>query len=277
MTQRSLLIRYRHNRLARVVCIMQDRFSLQGKVVLLTGASSGIGAHAAKMFAQAGARVVVTARRLQRLNQVVSDIEAQGGEALAVAMDVQDGQSVDAAFDQVAATLGTVDVLLNNAGYGGDTTLMVDTSEENWDAVMGTNLKGAWRVAKEAANRLLAAEKSGSIINITSIAAHGQSSGFSTYSSSKAALLSLTKTMALEMATHNIRVNALSPGTFPTEMTAGEFTEDGDNEHLKVIPMGRIGELEDLDGALLLLASEASAYITGVCIPVDGGHLVNSL
>ena len=256
---------------------MQDRFSLQGKVVLVTGASSGIGEHAANLFARAGARVAVAARRLSRLQQVVSDIESQGGEAMAVLMDVQKGESVRAAFDQVEAAFGTVDVLLNNAGYGGDTALLVDTSEENWDAVMDTNLKGAWQVAKEAAKRLLGKGKAGSIINITSIAAHGQAMQFSTYSASKAALLSLTKSQALEMAGHNVRVNAISPGTFLTEMTAAEFSDDGSLEGLQAIPMGRIGALEDLDGALLLLASDASSYITGVCIPVDGGHLVNSL
>ena len=196
---------------------------------------------------------------------------------MAVAMDVQDGESITTAFDQVEATFGSVDVLLNNAGYGGDNCTMADTSEENWDTVMETNLKGAWRVAREAAKRMLATENSGSIINITSIAAHGQAFGFSTYSASKSALLSLTRSQALELATYNIRVNAISPGTFLTEMTAGEFTEDGIHDGLNSIPMGRIGALEELDGALLLLASEASAYITGACIPVDGGHLVNSL
>lgn len=256
---------------------MKDHFSMQDKVVLVTGASSGIGGHAASMFAEAGAKVVVTARRVDRLNQLVADIQAQGGQAMAVAVDVQDSASVSAVFDQAEATYGVPDVLLNNAGYGGDTSAMVETTETNWDAVMAVNLKGAWRVASEAARRMLAVGKPGSIINITSIAAHGQAAGYSTYSASKSALLSLTKTQALELAADSIRVNAISPGTFPTEMTAGELTDDGDHEGLTPIPMGRIGRLEEMDGAMLLLASEASSYITGICIPVDGGHLVNSL
>ena len=256
---------------------MKNRFSVEDKVIFITGASSGIGAHSAKMFAQEGAKVVCTARRSELIKELVEEIESAGGTAVDAVLDVQIRNSIEAAFDVAEEAFGGVDVLLNNAGYGGDTTAFVDTSEQNWDRIMEINLKGAWSVSQIAAQRMLAAKTSGSIINITSIAAHGQAMGFSTYSASKAALLSLTKSLALETAGQGLRVNAISPGTFLTEMTASEFAEDGQSEILAAIPMGRIGEVAELDGALLLFASAASAYITGACIPVDGGHLTQSL
>lgn len=256
---------------------MTDKFSLNNKVALVTGASSGIGAHAAQLFATEGAKVVLTARRADRLEQLAQTIRDKGGEAIAVAMDVQDPASVIAAFDQAEASFGVVDVLLNNAGYGGQPQLMNEATEDNWNQVIGINLSGAWRVAKEAGARLVKAGKTGSIINTTSVAAHGQAPGSSTYGASKAGLLSLTKAQALELAPQGIRVNAVSPGTFATEMTADEFDENGVNKFAHVIPMKRTGDLEDMDGVFLLLASEAGRYITGVAIPVDGGHLLNSL
>ncbi|MBL4660290.1 MAG: SDR family oxidoreductase [Alcanivoracaceae bacterium] len=256
---------------------MQNLFSLKGHIALVTGASSGIGAHMAQTLAKAGAKVVVAARRKEKLDDVVSAIKASGGEAFAVAMDVQNSKTITAAFDAIENHFGVVDILLNNAGFGGDFTEVVNTDEANWDAVMGINLKGAWRVAQQTCIRLIAAGKSGSIINTTSIAAHGQAVGLSTYAISKTALLSLTKNLALEMAPHNIRVNAVSPGTFLTEMTAAEFNEDGSNDFAGEIPLGRVGDLKDMDGTFLLLASNAGNYITGVCIPVDGGHLIRSL
>jgi len=257
--------------------MISELFSLKGKIALVTGASSGIGAHLAYTFANAGAKVAVAARRKDRLDQLVATIEIAGGEALAVAMDVQDSEAVDAGFGAIEKHFGVVDVLINNAGFAGAFSDVVDTSEAQWDAVMDINLKGAWRVAKQTCIRLIAADKPGSIINTTSIAAHGQAVGISTYAVSKTGLLALTRNLALEMAPHHIRVNAVSPGTFLTEMTAGEFSEGGASEFSKAIPLGRIGELKEMDGVFLLLASDAGSYMTGVCIPVDGGHLIRSL
>jgi len=256
---------------------MSDRFSLKGKVALVTGASSGIGAHMAHTLACAGARVAVAGRRKERLDDVVARIKIAGGEAFAVSMDVQDKENINKAFDQIESHFGVVDVLMNNAGYGGEFTSVVDTTESQWDDVIDINLKGAWRVAQQTCKRLIAVGRSGSIINTTSIAAHGQAIGLSTYAISKTGLLALTNNLALEMAPHNIRVNAVSPGTFLTEMTSAEFNEDGSNDFAGEIPLGRVGELEDMDGTFLLLASNAGNYITGVCIPVDGGHLIRSL
>jgi len=254
-----------------------EQFSLTGKVVLVTGASSGIGAHMARVAAQAGARVVIGARRLDRLEQVASDIERLGGEVLGVAMDVTDRASVEAAFDAAEARFGVVDVALNNAGIGNGQRAL-EISEEDWRSMLSTNLDGVWRVAQCAAQRLVNAGKPGSIINIASILGLRAGSGYSHYSAAKAGVVQLTQSLALDLARNNIRVNAIAPGYFKTEMNDAYFdSEKGQTYIRQTVPMRRLGNLTELEGPFLLLASEAGAFVTGSTIVVDGGHLVSSL
>jgi len=255
----------------------RDRLSLSGKTALVTGASSGLGWHFAKVLADAGASVVVAARRKERLDALVSDIEAAGGRALAVAMDVTDNESVIQGFDRAEATFGVVDVVVNNAGIG-DPRKFLDMSESAWDTMMDINLKSAWRIGQEASQRLVKAGKSGSIINISSILGLRVGSQLSHYAVAKAGVVQLTKAMALELARYSIRVNGIAPGYFCTEMNEDFFaTSQGQNYIKQAVPMGRLGDVEELSGPLLLLASDAGSFMTGSVINVDGGHLNNAL
>lgn len=253
-----------------------DRFRLEGRVALVTGASSGLGRHFALMLARAGASVAAAARRTDRLVDVVGEIEAAGGRALAVPLDVTDGASVRACFDAIEAALGTPDLVVNNAGAAVSRALLEQT-EEDWDGVVDTNLKGAWLVAQEAARRLVAARRPGAIVNIASITGERVAGGVAPYCASKAGLIHLTRAMALELARHGVRVNALAPGYVETELNH-DFLTSGAGERLMArIPQRRFGRLQDLDGPLLLLASEAGAFMTGSVLAVDGGHLVSTL
>lgn len=253
-----------------------ERFSLAGHVALVTGASSGIGRHFARTLALAGASVVVAARRADKLDEVVAEIHALGREARALALDVTDSTSVCAAFDTLAARGQVADILVNNAGVAVSRPLLEQT-EADWDCVVDTNLKGAWLVSQEAARRLVAAGLPGCIVNIASITGERVAGGVAPYAASKAGLIHLTRAMALELARSNVRVNALAPGYVVTELNAG-FLSSAAGERLRArIPQQRFGRAEDLDGPLLLLASEAGAFMTGSVLAVDGGHLVSSL
>lgn len=256
-----------------------DRFSLAGRVALVTGASSGLGRHFAGLLASAGATVVLAARRADKLDEAVAQIRrisGNGGEALALALDVTDAASVRAAFDTLAGRGLSVDVLVNNAGIAVSRPLL-EQSEADWDGVVDTNLKGAWLVGQEAARRLVAAGRGGSIVNIASITGERVAGGVAPYCVSKAGLIQLTRAMALELARAGIRVNALAPGYVSTELNQ-DFLASSAGERLRArIPQQRFGRVEDLDGPLLLLASEAGAFITGSVLAVDGGHLVSSL
>jgi len=249
---------------------------LSDRTVLITGASGGLGAHFARTLARHGAPVVLTARRVERIEALAEEIQSSGARAVAVAMDVTDLESVRSAFADAERLLGTVTVLVNNSGIA-DPVGVLECDDERWNAVIDTNLSGAFRVAREAARRMAAARVPGSIINITSILADGVIVGLSSYAASKAGLKHLTAAMALELARHQIRVNAIAPGYIETDMNRDFFASDAGLALIKRIPQRRIGQPADLDGALLLLASDASDFMTGSTLLVDGGHLVSAL
>lgn len=254
-----------------------ERFSLAGKTALITGASSGLGRHFAKVLADAGATVVITARRLERLQALAAEIESAGGKALAIQMDVTDNSSIKAAFDKAQDQLGSIDILINNAGVG-DPRAFMDMSEDAWDSMMDTNLKSVWRLAQEASQRMVKADKGGSIINIASILGLRVAPKLSHYATAKAGVIQLTKAMALELARHNIRVNAIAPGYIQTEMNDEFFTSPAGQNYIKQhMPMRRLGQEDELSGPLLLLASAAGSFMTGTVITVDGGQLINPL
>jgi NAD(P)-dependent dehydrogenase (short-subunit alcohol dehydrogenase family) len=251
---------------------MTNLFDLQGRTAFVTGASSGLGRHFAKVLADAGANVVVAARRVERLNQLCIEIREQGRCAFLTKLDVTDAASVTAAFDAAEQQYGTVTILVNNAGIS-RAGFLLDLSEQDWDAVMDTNLKSVWMVAREAAARMSAAERAGTIINISSLLAFGTGKSLGSYMAAKSAVIQLTRAMALEWAGIGIRVNTIAPGYFPTEMTGNYFTTAQGQEMIARIPQKRIGALDELGGPLLLLASDASSYMTGSVLSVDGGHL----
>jgi NAD(P)-dependent dehydrogenase (short-subunit alcohol dehydrogenase family) len=255
-----------------------DRFSLKGKNVAITGASSGFGHHFAGVLAEAGANVVLGARRLEKIQQRVEEINSNGGHATGALLDVNDEASLIQFLDVAQAAYGSLDVLINNAGIepGAKTYAMID--EEDWDSVLDTNLKSVWRLSKMYTERVIKSEQGGgNIINITSISAYRTIKGQFPYAVSKAALIKATEVMALEGARFGIRVNSLAPGYILTDVSRLLLESDQSDEFRKGIPMRRYGEFEDLDGALLLLASDASSYMTGSTIVVDGGHICNEL
>jgi NAD(P)-dependent dehydrogenase (short-subunit alcohol dehydrogenase family) len=247
-------------------------FDVRGKVALVTGASSGLGENFARCLAARGAVVVACARRVDRLEALVRE----GGAAHAVALDVTDPASVDAAVRRAADLAGPIDILVNNAGIA-DTKASLELTEADWRRVLDTNLDGAWRVAQAAAKAMVAAGRGGSIVNIASILGLRQATHLLAYAAAKAALVQVTKSLALEWARHGIRVNAIAPGYVVTEMNRDFFASEAGQAVVKRIPQRRVGSPRDLEGALLLLASDAGAYMTGTVVVADGGHLVNSL
>ena len=252
-------------------------FSLIGRRALVTGASSGLGRHFADVLAAAGASVALAARRGELLENAVAALRERGASACAVALDVSDRASVERAVAEAADLLGgPADVIVNNAGTT-DTKRALDYTDADWDRIVGTNLKGSWIVAQESARRLVAANCGGSIINVTSILATRVAGGVSPYCASKAGLRQLTQALALELARFRIRVNSLAPGYIATDLNR-DFLASKAGESLQArIPSRRFGTPADLDGALLLLASDAGAYITGSEMVVDGGHLCATL
>ena len=249
-------------------------FSLEGQIALVAGASSGIGAAFATALAKAGADVVVGARRLERTETIAAEIAAETGrKTLAVALDVTNGDSVKAAFDKAESELGTPTIICNNAGIGVPKWALEDT-EEDWDRTMDTNLKGIWRVGTEAARRMMAAGKGGSIINTASILGLGADRKQLTYATSKAAVVQMTRVMALEWQRSGIRVNSLCPGFFVTEINDTYLESEHGQKYLLTTPARRAGRLEELIPPLLMLASPASSFTTGVALPVDGAHSV---
>ncbi|WP_404301329.1 SDR family NAD(P)-dependent oxidoreductase [Alicycliphilus denitrificans] len=254
---------------------VMERFGLRGRLVLVTGASSGLGTHFAEVLAAAGARVAVAARRTDKLQGVVQTITAAGGEARAFALDVTDNASVRACFDAVGEW-GVPDVVVNNAGVT-VTRALLEQTEQDFDQVLDTNLKGCWLVATEAARRMVAQAKGGAIVNVASILGERVAGGVAPYAISKAGVIQATKAMALELARHGIRVNALLPGYVVTDLNRGFLTSEAGDKLRMRVPSRRFGELADLDGPLLLLASDAGAAMSGATVAVDGAHLVSSL
>ncbi len=250
---------------------LESLFALDGKVALVTGASGGLGARFSAALARAGASVVLAARRADRLRAVVDDIEADGGKAAAVVLDVTDESAVAAAFDAAEAAFGPVDLLVNNAGIA-RMAAVADMATEDWDAVIEVDLRGAFLVAREGARRMIAGAAGGAIVNIASILGEHVTRGGAAYSAAKAGLIQLTRTMALELARHDIRVNAIAPGYFETGMT-DEFLATGRAQKMiERIPMRRVAGPEELDAALLMLAGAGGSYMTGSVVTVDGGH-----
>lgn len=252
---------------------MNNIFDLSGKTAIITGASSGLGKHFAKTLSAAGANLVICARRVQNLEELKNEINT---EVLVLPIDVTSEESVLNFFSEVRNSIGSADILINNAGTS-DPKRFKDLDEESWNYVLETNLNGAYRVAKNFTDSLIQDNKSGSIVNIASILGLGVGLNLASYATAKAGLVQLTKSMALELARSNIRVNAIAPGYILTEINDEFFATDEGQNYIKNIPMNRLGLESDLDGVLLLLASDASSFMTGSIIPVDGGHLINPL
>ena len=253
-------------------------FSLEGKHVAITGASSGFGYHFAGVLAEAGGRVTLGARRTDRIQQRVDEINEAGGQGFGAALDVRDRESMESFFSSAEQTFGPVHVLINNAGVeaGAKTYTMID--EDDWDAVMDTNLKSAWLMSKLYTERVVANEQGGgNIINVSSITDTRTIKGQFPYAVSKGGLTRMTEVLALEAPKFGIRVNALAPGYILTDVSRLLLESEQAPEFMKGIPMRRFGEFEDLDGPLLLLASDASRYMNGSIVVVDGGHICASL
>lgn len=245
---------------------------LTGKVALVTGASQGLGARFAETLAASGAAVAVAARQVAKLEDLAERIGAAGGKAHAVAMDVTDPASVAAAIEDAEAALGPLDVLVNNAGIAVQKPFL-EMSPEDYDQVLDTNLKGCFLVAQAAA-RQMKESGGGSIINISSVLGTEVIGALSTYCASKGGLLQLNRAMALELSRYGIRVNAIAPGYIETPINSGFFKTEPGQKMIRTIPQRRLGQPDDLDGALLLLASDQGAYMTGSVVTVDGGFVL---
>ena len=250
-----------------------DMFSLKGRVALVTGASSGLGRQFARALADNGAAVALVARRTDRLADLKKAIEAAGGRAVAIEADVTDRAAMTRAFDATEAAFGTVTILVNNAGiaHGGRA---IDMPAEEWRKVLSTNLDAVFFWAQEAARRMLAAKKQGAIVNIASVLGFAVAKGAVAYATAKAGVVQVTKALAVELAFKGVRVNAIAPGWFVTEMNDEYLASEAGTAIKREIPMGRFGNEGELDGALLLLTSDAGNYITGATIVVDGGQVV---
>src|SRR2546426_7445087 len=248
-------------------------FNLKGRVALVTGASSGLGVRFAEVLAREGAPVALVARRTDRLAAVKTRIEQVGGRAIAIGADVLDRKAMTRAFDEAEKAFGTVTILVNNAGVA-HSGRAVELSEAEWRRVVGTDLDAVFFWAQEAARRMLAVGKGGAIVNVASVLGFGVSKGTAAYAVAKAGVIQLTKALGLELAFKGVRVNAIAPGWIVTDLNRDYLTSEQGAAITREIPVGRFGEERDLDGALLLLASDAGRFITGATIVVDGGQMV---
>ena len=250
-----------------------ELFDLSGRVALVTGASGGLGLRFAEVLAANGAAVALVARRADKLAVAQAKIEKAGGQAIAIEADVLDRVQMLRAFDQAEKALGTVTILVNNAGVA-HSTRAVELSEAEWRRVVGTNLDAVFFWAQEGARRMLAASKKGAIVNIASVLGFGVSKGTIAYATAKAGVVQMTKALGLELAFKGVRVNAIAPGWFVTDINRDYLASEQGRAKTRDIPVGRFGREGDLDGALLLLASDAGGYIAGATIVCDGGQMV---
>jgi NAD(P)-dependent dehydrogenase (short-subunit alcohol dehydrogenase family) len=252
---------------------MTDLFDVSQETILITGASQGLGRQFARVLSAHGAAVALAARQTAKLKSLEDEIRERGGRAVAVQMDVTDLVSIGRAIDSAEAALGPVSVLVNNAGIAVE-KLALDQTEADWDSVVNANLKGAYFAATEMARRMIARQQEGNIVNIASVLGFGVMKAVSPYAISKAGIIQATRALALELAASRIRVNALAPGYIDTEINHDFWSTPGGERLTKRIPQRRVGAESDLDGAILLLASRASRYMTGSVITVDGGFLL---
>ncbi|QDL96578.1 glucose 1-dehydrogenase [Rhodopseudomonas palustris] len=252
---------------------MDPLFDVSNEVILVTGASQGLGRQFARVLAARGAAVALAARQTDKLQSLEQEIRDSGGRAVAVRMDVTDLGSMASALDQAEAALGPITVLINNAGVATE-KLAVDQTEADWDKVIDANLKGAYFLATEVARRMIARQQGGNIVNIASVLGQSVLKFVSPYAISKAGIIQATKAMALELASSRIRVNALAPGYIDTDINRELWSTPAGEKLVKSIPQRRVGHESDLDGAILLLASSASRYMTGSVVTVDGGFLL---
>ena len=250
-----------------------ELFSVRNKVALVTGASSGLGARFAELLAENGASVVLVARRAERLTALQTQIAKSGAKAITVSADVRDRHATAGAFDAAEKAFGTVTVLVNNAGIT-HAARAVELGEEEWRHVLSIDLDAVFLWAQEAARRMLAAKSGGSIVNIASVLGIGVDKGVVAYATAKAGVIQLTKALALELAFKGIRVNAIAPGWIVTEMNRDYLATERGIAIKRDIPVGRFGEERDLDGPLLLLASDAGRFVTGATIVADGGQMI---
>jgi NAD(P)-dependent dehydrogenase (short-subunit alcohol dehydrogenase family) len=251
---------------------MKFSFNLEGKVAVVTGAGSGIGEDIATKLAEEDVKVVVNGRNKDKINAVVKKIQGMGKEAIAIGADVSKKEEVEALFDQVIKTYGRVDFLVNNAGTNIPKPL-VETDEDTWDQIMDINTKGTFLCSKAAARQMIQ-QKFGRIVSISSVAAQKTHPGRAHYGASKAAVDSLTRTMALELAPHNIRVNAIAPGLILTPLSSGLLDQATRDRFAQLKPIGRLGRVEEISYPTLFLLSEGSSFMTGQVIVVDGGLMI---
>ena len=256
---------------------LSSLFSVAGRRAIVTGASGSLGAQFARCLAQAGADVVLAARRIEPMEALRDELIKIGACAHVVSIDLEASRSVDDAFRLAQDWAGApIDIVINNSGIASPNALL-DQSEDEWNTVMTVNLNGARRVANAAVRRMIDAGVHGSIVNVASILGVRQGAGVAAYATSKAALVQLTKQQALEWARHNIRVNALAPGYIETDLNRDYFATDAGAALVRRIPMRRLGQSHELEGALLYLASDAGSFVTGAIQVVDGGHLLSTL
>ncbi len=250
-----------------------ELFDLTGRVALVTGASGGLGLRFAEVLAANGAAVALVARRADRLKDAKTKIEQAGGKAVTIEADVLDRAAMNRAFDQAEAAFGTVTILVNNAGVA-HSTRATDVTEEEWRRIVGTNLDAVFYWAQEGARRMIAAKAKGAIVNIASVLGFGVSKGTIAYATAKAGVVQMTKALGLELAFRGVRVNAIAPGWFVTDINREYLSSEQGKKLTRDIPVGRFGQDGDLDGALLLLVSDAGGYMAGTTVVVDGGQMV---